>query len=114
MENRRPVKAKAKEGGEIAWPLDYGGADHFIARMGYRIRADVSIHKRFFSDLFSQLACPTHYCEVLRFELKSSRTATASISAVWGNMSKGCTATIRYWFCNRARSRARVPGLQET
>jgi hypothetical protein len=104
------VKAKGKGGGKIAW-LDYGGAEHFIARMGYKIRADVSIHKRFYFQICSlSLACPTHYGGVLRSELKSSRTATASISAVWGNMSKGWTAIIRYLFRRRAKSRARVAG----
>ena len=42
------------------------------------------------------------------------RCATASISAVWGNMSNGVIETTEKDCCNSARSRARVGGLQET
>jgi hypothetical protein len=41
------MKAKAKGGGKNRLAR-LRGAEHFIARMGYKIRADVSIHKRFY------------------------------------------------------------------
>src|SRR5204863_7800157 len=42
------------------------------------------------------------------------RCATHSISAVWGNMYKGGIETTRNDVFSVARSRASVPGLQET
>jgi hypothetical protein len=58
MEDRRSVKAKAKGRGKIAWPLDYGGAEHFIARMGYKFGPTFQSIIVFTSNLFSQLGVP--------------------------------------------------------
>src|SRR5215469_1670556 len=43
-----------------------------------------------------------------------AKCATASISAVCGNMSSGVTEQIANLCCNSSRSRARVGGLHET
>ena len=42
------------------------------------------------------------------------KCTTHSISAVWGNMSKGVTDMMVNRFCSSPRSRASVAGLQET
>jgi hypothetical protein len=42
------------------------------------------------------------------------RYATTSISAVWGNISKGVIEVTSKHFCNSARSRPSVGGLHDT